>query len=178
VCARENAGRSIEIGTTGYTMDHVFVLYDRESESVWYPNVNDSAFEAVAGRRRGDTMTILAEPAPLPLSEWLAAHPASAVLLPPPEDLARRERRRPYMGVELGQREEGLFITSVGAETPAEVAGLQDGDRILGLGDVEIATRSQFSEFLSEQEPGDTLTVVVVRAGEVVAVELILGRRE
>ena len=53
-------------------MDSVFVLYDRDSNTVWYPG--EEALEGVGGERRGDSLQFLDEPAPVALGEWLAEH--------------------------------------------------------------------------------------------------------
>ena len=66
MCTRQIDGRAVEFGTTGYTMNHVFVLYDRSSDSIWYP-LDDGTVDAVAGARRGSSIPILDEPAPTPL---------------------------------------------------------------------------------------------------------------
>ena len=83
MCVRELDGRPVEFGTSGYTMDDVFVLYDRATDSIWYP-VDDKTFQAVAGEKRGEALEILDEPAPMPLGEWLDQEPDTVVLLPPP----------------------------------------------------------------------------------------------
>jgi hypothetical protein len=83
VCTREIDGRAVEFGTSGYTMDRIFVLYDRDTESVWYP-LGDGTFDAVAGERNGLAIPFLAEPAPTPLGTWLEEHPETVILLGPP----------------------------------------------------------------------------------------------
>ena len=65
-------------------MDRVFVLYDRESDSIWYPG-DDKKLYAVSGTRKGDSIPIAAESPVMPLDEWLELHPDSKILLPLPE---------------------------------------------------------------------------------------------
>ena len=71
----------MEFGTSGYTMDRVFVLYDRRTDSIWYP-LSDETLDAVGGARKGESIAILDEPAPQPLYEWLDTYPDSTILLP------------------------------------------------------------------------------------------------
>jgi len=92
VCPRTLDGEPVEFGTSGYTMDRVFVLYDRKSESIWYP-LTDETLDAVGGPLRGLTLPILQEPAPSTLGSWLERHPLTAVLLPTEQDLERIEQR-------------------------------------------------------------------------------------
>ena len=80
VYGRELNGTVTTFGTTGYTYNNTFVLYDRLTESVWYP-MSGSGFDAIGGSARGRWIPFLAEPAVVSLSEWLAAHPETQVLL-------------------------------------------------------------------------------------------------
>jgi hypothetical protein len=64
-------------------MRNTFVLFDRETESVWYPG-QDGALNAVAGKRRGDSIPTAAKAEVLPLEEWLERHPDSKILQPAP----------------------------------------------------------------------------------------------
>jgi len=179
VCTRELDGEAVEFGTTGYTMDNVFVLYDRASDSVWYPT-SDERLEAVSGERKGDAIEILDEPAPIALGEWIDAHPDSTVLLPSEEDLERmrRFRNRPYMGVQLGDREEGLFVDEVMEGTPAQEAGLQAADQIVKLAGQEIDSREALGDVVSEHAIGDTVEIVVLREGRELTLSLTFGSRE
>ena len=90
---REFDGRPTRFGTAGYTMDNLFVLYDRVSNSVWYPG-DEAELLAVGGAMKGSRLPFVAEPAPVSLGEWLDEHPDSTVLLPSEEDHRRIERAR------------------------------------------------------------------------------------
>jgi len=74
-------------------MDNLFVLYDRVSNSLWYPG-DEADLLAVGGAMKGSRLPLLAEPAPVSLGEWLDEHPDSTVLLPSDEDHRRIERYR------------------------------------------------------------------------------------
>jgi hypothetical protein len=64
-------------------MFNTFVLFDRESDSIWYPG-DGKALEAVSGVRKGDSIPVAAESPVMPLNEWLESHPDSKILLPTP----------------------------------------------------------------------------------------------
>lgn len=81
--SREHEGKEVHFGTSGFTMNNVFVLFDRETESVWYPD-EDGALEAVSGQRRGDLIPAVVHPEVLKLGDWLEKHPDSKILLPAP----------------------------------------------------------------------------------------------
>ena len=87
VYGREIDGSTTTFGTTGYTHKNTFLLYDRKTESVWYP-LKPGQMNAVSGKLAGKALPLLGDPKRMRLSEWRALHPASLVLVPPP----RRER--------------------------------------------------------------------------------------
>jgi hypothetical protein len=80
VYGREVDGQATTFGTTGYTYNNVFVLYDRTTESVWYP-LSEGAIDAIGGRKRGDRIEVLDEPQVVTLEEWRRQHPDTKVLL-------------------------------------------------------------------------------------------------
>ena len=78
-------GREIDdevttFGTTGYTFDGVFLLYDRLTESVWFP-LRDGAFDAVGGPLLGRRIPYLEKPPITSLGAWRARHANTLVLL-------------------------------------------------------------------------------------------------
>ncbi len=79
---RELDGEPVEFGTSGFTYNDTFVLYDRASGSIWYP-MGDGHLTATSGALQGRRLPFVSQPKPQPLREWLAAHPRSLVLLPP-----------------------------------------------------------------------------------------------
>jgi hypothetical protein len=75
--------KPVDFGTTGYTFKNTFVLYDRESGSVWYP-LTGNTLNAVAGPEKGRSLEFLAKPRRTSLRQWRRRHPETLVLLPPP----------------------------------------------------------------------------------------------
>ncbi len=69
----------------------------------------------------------------------------------------------------------GLLLSDVRPESPAEEAGLQRGDIIVQIGDMEIASVQDYMVVLSESNPGDTARVIVIRDGERVEMEVTFG---
>jgi predicted metalloprotease with PDZ domain len=178
VCTREIDGKAVQFGTSGYTMDHVFVLYDRATGSVWYP-LGDKTLDAVAGAKRGDSIDFLSKPSPQPLSTWLEKHPGSEVLLPTEQDLQRLQRmsRRAYLGVQLEPADVGLTIAAVSEGSPAAAAGLRQGDVIRQIAGQRVEGRSELQGVLRQHEAGDAIEVVVDRGGREVTIDVTLGSR-
>ena len=106
-----------------------------------------------------------------------------------------RELQRPYLGVFyqdvtvqvaaeedlpvdhgawLDRADDGPAVADGG---PADEAGLQDGDIITAINGQTIDTEHPLDLVLTEHEPGDTVTLTVVRDGEELTLELTLGER-
>ncbi|MBK7585431.1 MAG: redoxin domain-containing protein [Myxococcales bacterium] len=75
---------------------------------------------------------------------------------------------RGWLGVEVSvspDADGGVFVRGILRGSPAELAGLQAGDRILKLGGAPVVTPGDVVRLVSEREPGVRLPVVVRRAG-------------
>lgn len=171
MCSREIDGTEVTFGTTGYTKDRVFVLYDRDTDSIWYP-LGEETFDAVAGPRKGKAVRFVSEPDPLPLREWLDSHPSSQVMLPPKEDLL--EARRGYLGVRVAP--DGVTIEEVIAGFAAAEAGLERGDRILRVGGDEVSSRRELQAALRKHQAGDAVKIAIDRSGKRLEVSVTLSR--
>jgi len=80
VYGREVDGKETTFGTTGYTYNSIFMLYDRLTKTVWYP-LDDGAFDGVGGEKLGGKIPFLAEPPIVTLGQWRKEHPNTQVLL-------------------------------------------------------------------------------------------------
>ena len=69
----------------------------------------------------------------------------------------------------------GLLLSDVRPDSPAEAAGLQRGDIVVQIGEMEIASVQDYMVVLSEANPGDTAPIVVIRDGERVELEVTFG---
>ena len=68
----------------------------------------------------------------------------------------------------------GLFVQRVFDDTSASSAGLQANDRITHWDGVEITSVESWSPVLLEHEPGDVVTLTVVRDGKTMEIEMTL----
>jgi putative serine protease PepD len=73
--------------------------------------------------------------------------------------------------------EEGAFITEVVPGSAAADAGLKPGDVIVEIDGSEVTEATQVREAILDKEPGDTVELKVLRAGEEKTLEAELGRR-
>lgn len=93
---------------------------------------------------------------------------------------------RPAMGVmvldiqdaqtayEYGVNQAGVYVQSVNENSPAERAGLQPGDRFIGIDGTAVSTTSDITGVLSEHAVGDTIEIQVVRGGQILTMSLTL----
>ncbi|MBK1882216.1 trypsin-like peptidase domain-containing protein [Luteolibacter pohnpeiensis] len=84
-----------------------------------------------------------------------------------------------FLGVAAEPRPEGgLSVTKVGRESPAEEAGIEEGDVILKFNDTELTTKDQLVELLDEMAAGDPLQLEMLRKnGKEETLKLRLGER-
>ena len=85
----------------------------------------------------------------------------------------------PFIGISHAENDEppGISIQSVVRKSPAEIAGLRDGDVIIAIDGVGISSREGLTDFLGTHSPGDLLEISVERCGKEERISLILGRR-
>ncbi len=116
-----------------------------------------------------------------------------------PIDLARKVAgdiiefghvRRPRLGVEVGAVSAadaeafrlpsvaGAVIRSVQSGQPADRAGIEMGDVVVGLNGSPIRTQSQFMEELARLRPGQRATLDIIRYGQKVQKTVQLGEFE
>jgi hypothetical protein len=71
----------------------------------------------------------------------------------------------------------GLRLTGVRAGSPAEVAGLKAGDIIVEFAGQPVKDLFEYSNALYAHKPGDEVSVVVLRGGQRVTLQVKLGKR-
>lgn len=84
-----------------------------------------------------------------------------------------------FLGVKTEDRDDGpgVLVARVGEETPAGEAGLEEGDVILKVDDVEIEDKEAFSAALKEKGAGDSISLTYLRDGKEETIELELDER-
>jgi serine protease Do len=83
-----------------------------------------------------------------------------------------------FLGLATEARPEGgLRVTKVGSKSPAEEAGLKDGDVLLKLNETPLENREQFQGLLKEMAAGDELVLETLRGGKPKTFTLNLGAR-
>jgi 2-alkenal reductase len=71
----------------------------------------------------------------------------------------------------------GVYVTKISAGGPAEAAGLQPGDIVVSIDAVAIDEQNAFAEVLFTHQPGDSVSVEIVRGTDRMTVQLTLTER-
>jgi 2-alkenal reductase len=69
----------------------------------------------------------------------------------------------------------GVYVTKVAPNSPASAAGLQVGDIITSIGDVQMDESHGYLNVLYTYSPGDKVTLGVLRDGKEISLEITLG---
>jgi hypothetical protein len=72
---------------------------------------------------------------------------------------------------------EGVRVSEVVPDSPAQQAGLKAGDVLLRIDETSIKTLRDYANFLKSHAPGDAVTVFCLRDGEEEEIQVILGTR-
>ncbi len=95
------------------------------------------------------------------------------------EDQANSGGYGPYLGTipDMTPQDTGVRLTGVREGSPAQVAGIQAGDVIVEFAGREVGDLYAYTYALRDHRPGDEVTIVVLREGERVEVQAVLGQR-
>ena len=89
-------------------------------------------------------------------------------------------REEGYLGVSLEDRRDGgqgAVIGAVDAGTPAEAAGILEGDIVVAIDDNTIDGATGLVAAVRDHEPGDELEIVVLRDGRRLTLTVVLTSR-
>ena len=87
VHGRQEGGQIDQFGVSGYVYRNTFIIFDRATQSLWYP-LDDTKWTAIAGPRKGEVIPFIEEPGVMPLGEWRKLFPETVVLLGDRRDAA------------------------------------------------------------------------------------------
>ncbi len=87
VHARDVGGRTLSFGHSGWLWNSAYLLYDRDTGSIWH----HASGIAMSGPMRGTRLRRYAQTALMTFDAWRAEHPDTLVLAKPPEGPDRVE---------------------------------------------------------------------------------------
>jgi len=79
VYSRKLDGRTLTIAASGWTYDLLFVLYDKETESLWYELPGTGKLTCIAGYYQGRTLPEVPSQY-IAWNEWYRQHPDTKIL--------------------------------------------------------------------------------------------------
>jgi S1-C subfamily serine protease len=131
--------------------------------------------EVLAKKYAGDTIEIVVERGDEEKSVRLTL--AKREQKKPPAE--RPPRKKPgYLGIYPRETEEGIEIMSIIEDSPAEKAGLKEGDIIVSIDDQEVEDLEELREILIKKGAGTTVKIKVIRDDEEKVIQVTLGERE
>ncbi|HEU5180034.1 MAG TPA: PDZ domain-containing protein [Candidatus Polarisedimenticolia bacterium] len=103
-----------------------------------------------------------------------APAPPAAPATPEADD-DDRHKKRGWLGVFLDEDEDGVRITGIKEGSPAEKAGLREGDKIVEVDNKPIEDDGDIRRIIRSLEPGDHVQIEVMRDGKRKTVTATLG---
>jgi len=90
------------------------------------------------------------------------------------DEQVQQDSEQPWLGMHLISGADGLTISYVIADSPADGAGLQRGDVITAVDGTAVETPQDFRDALEAKSVGDTMTLSISRDGQTLDVSATL----
>lgn len=95
-------------------------------------------------------------------------------------DIARQlidngEATHAYMGVQVGDADDGALLGGIEADSPAAEAGLQEGDIVTKVDDNRVTDATDLTAAIRGHAPGDKVTITYERDGDEQSAQVTLG---
>lgn len=88
-----------------------------------------------------------------------------------------RGSAKPYLGVNLDEAPDGVKVTRVASDSPADKGGLKKGDIITAVAGRKVSSYRAFIKELNKHNPDDKVKVTVKRGSDTKKLEIKLGKR-
>ncbi|MCB2411476.1 PDZ domain-containing protein [Demequina sp. TTPB684] len=85
---------------------------------------------------------------------------------------------RPYVGARIAITDDGATVIHVVDDSPADDAGLEEGDVVISIDGIALDERGALYDALHDAEPGDVLAVVYTRDGSEETASVTVGDPE
>ena len=131
-------------------------------------NLVDYMRRLVAGRRNTDEVriTVLRGDEELELTLALPSQTTPGGQPPAEGQNPGQNQRTIVLGVTVAETDNGLVITEVLEGSPAEQAGIQQGDAILAVSSRKVPTFAELREAVQAFRPGEKVEVSILREGK------------
>jgi putative serine protease PepD len=85
------------------------------------------------------------------------------------------EATHAYLGVQVGDADDGALLGGIESGSPADEAGLQDGDVVTKVDDDQVSNATDLTAAIRAHSPGDKVTITYERDGDESTAEVTLG---
>jgi len=135
-----------------------------------------------------NTLGLPADPTGLPLQGLFFAVPGNLVSEVARQLIETGEISSPYLGIRsevnnpgLAATEdltvdEGVFVVEVTEGSPADEAGLERGDVLVAVDDMELTQDQTLSDIILDHAPGDNIALSVIQDGDETIIDLTVGQ--
>lgn len=174
-------GRSLDTGN-GYEMENLI-----QTDAAINSGNSGGPLVNLAGEVVGINSAVVRGSSTSAVAEGLGfAVPSNTAELISRQIISKGYFARPYMGVSIQQInpstaaryslpvEWGAYVTRVGSGSPADTAGIRQGDIIVRMGDQTFDDDTQFVNALFNYSPGDSVEVEIVRNNEHIILQVAL----
>ena len=174
-------GRSLDTGN-GYEMENLI-----QTDAAINSGNSGGPLVNLAGEVVGINSAVVRGSSTSAIAEGLGfAIPSNTVELISQQIINKGYFARPYMGVSIQQINPstaarynlpvkwGAYVTRIGSGSPADAAGIRQGDIIVRMGDQVFNEDTQFVNALFNYQPGDVVEVEIVRNSEHMNVQVTL----
>ena len=93
-----------------------------------------------------------------------------------PKQAMSRPKGSGYLGAYVDETKDGLKVGDIRPASPADVAGLQNGDLILAINERKIGSRDELLQRLYQRKPGAKIKLTIKRDAQELELEVVLGR--
>ncbi len=84
-------------------------------------------------------------------------------------------KERPFLGIRMTDSDEGVKVMDVVEDSPAQTAGLEEGDIILSIDGEAIGTANEVVQLISKREINDVVSIEYQREGKDKSTEAIIA---
>ena len=174
-------GRSLDTGN-GYEMENLI-----QTDAAINSGNSGGPLVNLAGEVVGINSAVVRGSSNSAIAEGLGfAIPSNTAQLISQQIITKGYFARPYMGVSIQQIDPstaaryslpvkwGAYVTRIGSGSPADTAGIRQGDIIVRMGDQTFDEDTQFVNALFNYSPGDVVEVEIVRNNEHITLQVAL----